>query len=134
MLGAVMSGQLLFGGEARAAVRAQAEEEVCRCWCLLGWERCGWSRRLLLLLLLLRAGLAVLLLLLLLSLLMAMSICGLSLLLWACLCIRLARVGLVTWCGSVGGRISVRRWLLGWIGLLLRLMGAILDRSLCLAP
>lgn len=70
MLGAVVRGQLLLGGEARAAVRAQAKEEVCRCWCLLGWERCGWSLRLLLLLLL-RAGLGALLLL---SLLMAMSI------------------------------------------------------------
>lgn len=71
MLGAVVRGQLLLGGEARAAVRAQAEEKVCRCWCLLGWERCGRSLRLLLLLLL-RAGLVALLLLL--SLLMAMSI------------------------------------------------------------
>lgn len=72
MLGAVVRGQLLLGGEARAAMRAQAEEKVCRCWCLLGWERCGRSLRLLwlsLLLLLLRAGLGALL-----CLLMAMSI------------------------------------------------------------
>lgn len=36
VLGAVVRGQLLFGREARAAVRTQAEEEVCRC--LVGWE------------------------------------------------------------------------------------------------
>lgn len=37
VLGAVVCGQLFFGREARAAVRAQAEEEVCRGW-LVGRE------------------------------------------------------------------------------------------------
>lgn len=83
MLGTVVCGQLLFGGEARAAMRAQAEEKVCCCWCLAGWERRGWSRHLLLLLLLLllRSGLGAWLLW------MTMSIRVLSMLLWACLCI-----------------------------------------------
>ena len=37
VLGAVMRSQLLFGGEACAAVRAQAEEEVGRCY-LVSWD------------------------------------------------------------------------------------------------
>lgn len=38
MLGPVVRGQFLFGREASAAVRAQAEEKVCRCWFLVGLE------------------------------------------------------------------------------------------------
>lgn len=38
VLGPVVRGQFLFGREASAAVRAQAEEEVRRCGCLVGWE------------------------------------------------------------------------------------------------